>query len=279
MTLSLHQRIGVDLGRDMPVEAGIAWAAGNDVHFLDMQTDLPPNALHEMPARAPSIRAKLAETGVRLGLHTLSGVNIAEISPHMAEAADAYLRSYIELAEALDAGWVIVHAGYHFTADHAARRQAGLERLKRASDHADRHGVRLLLENPNPEPRGAEVHYLAADLDEWLWYLERLDPAVVGTAFTANHAHLQPEGVAGFIAALDFARVGEVRLADCVGPIEEHLLPGEGTMDFAAMFAAIEGRGFGGHYMNQFATAPEMRDARHWLVAQAARAGVTGAAG
>ena len=278
MSLSLHQRIGVDLGRDMSVEAAIAWAAENDLHFLDMQTDLPPNALYEMPARAPASRAQLAETGVRLGLHTLSGVNTAEISPHMAEAADAYLRSYIDLAAALGAGWVIVHAGYHFTSDHAERRQAGLERLKRASDHAGRLGVRLLLENPNPEPKGAEVHYLAANLDEWLWYLDRLDPAVVGAAFTANHAHLQPEGVSGFVAAVDFARVGEVRLADCVGPIEEHLLPGEGTMDFAAMFAAIEGRGFGGHYMNQFATAQAMRDARPWLVAQAACAGVPVAA-
>ena len=278
MSLSLHQRIGVDLGREMSVEAAIGWAAENDVHYLDMQTDLPPNALHDMPARAPAIRARLTETGVRLGLHTLSAVNIAEVSPHLAEAADAYLRSYIELAAALDAGWIIVHAGYHFTTDHAERRQAGLERLKRASDNAARFGVRLLLENPNPEPKGAEIHYLAADLDEWLWYLDRLDPAVVGAAFTANHAHLQPAGVDGFIAALDFARVGEVRLADCVGPIDEHLLPGEGTMDFAAMFAAIEGRGFCGHYMNQFSTAQAMSDARPWLVEEAARVGVPVAA-
>jgi sugar phosphate isomerase/epimerase len=272
--LPLFNRIGMDVGKILAVEDAIRWAAAHDVRFLDVQTDLAPNALGSMPARAGAIRDLCAETGVQLGLHTLSGVNIAEISPFASDAADAYLRAYIDLARATGAGWVIVHAGYHFTGDYKVRRQAGLERLKRAVDHAQRQDVLLLLENTNREPDTAEVHYLCCTLEEIHFYFDALQSPHLGMAFTANHAHLYPEGVAGFVREIDFSRVREVRLADCHGTVEEHLCPGQGTMDFAAMFAGIEARGFAGHYMNQFGTLQDMLDARPYLVDQAQRGGV-----
>ena len=272
--MSLFERIGIDVGRDLPAEDAIRWAAENDVSYLDVQTDLAPNALAEMPARAPRIRELCEETGVQLGLHTLSGVNIAEVSPHVSDAADAYLQSYIDLAALTGAGWVIVHAGYHFTSDYERRRQAGLERLQRAVDRAEGKGVTLLLENTNREPDDAEVHYLCASLEEIRWYFERLTSPNLLMSFTANHAHLYPEGVAGFVDAIDFGRCREVRLADCRGEVEEHLQPGEGTMDFADMFRRIEAAGFTGHYMNQFGTLDDMLEGRRYLVEQARTVGL-----
>jgi sugar phosphate isomerase/epimerase len=272
--MTLFDRIGADVGRGLPAEDAIRWAAANGVRFLDVQTDLAPNALATMPGRAAGIRALCEQTGVALGLHTVSGVNIAEVAPFMSEAADAYLRAYIDLAAATGAGWVIVHAGYHFTGDYRLRREAGLERLKRATGYAEERGVLLLLENTNREPKDAEVQYLACTLEECLWYFDNLDSPNLGMAFTANHAHLYPEGVAGFIDALDVARMREVRLADCHGTVEEHLRPGEGTMAFAAMFARLEARGFTGHYMNQFGTLDDMLEGRRYLVREAARAGI-----
>ena len=274
--MSLFERIGIDVGRSMPVEDAIGWAQANAVNFLDVQTDLAPNALAEMPARAGHIRALCEETGVRLGLHTLSGVNVAEISPRVAEAADAYLRDYIDLASLTGADWVVVHAGYHFTADYRMRRQAGLERLLRACDHAEVKGVTLLLENTNREPAASEVHYLCNTLEECLWYFDRLKSPNLGMSFTANHAHLFPElGVKGFVDALDLTRCREVKLADCNGEVEEHLNPGEGTMDFADMFRRIEAAGFTGHYMNQFGTIDDMLEGRRHLVEQAKFVGIS----
>jgi len=273
--LPLFDRIGMDVGKIVPVEEAIRWAAAHGVRFLDVQTDVVPNAMETMPGRAGAIRDLCAETGIRLGLHTLSGVNVAEISPFVRDAADSYLRSYIDLARETGAGWVIVHAGYHFTGDYKTRRAAGLERLKRAVAYAERQGVLLLLENTNREPDTAEVHYLCCTLEEIHFYFDALQSPCLGMAFTANHAHLYPEGVAGFVREIDFARVHEVRLADCHGTVEEHLCPGQGTMDFAAMFAGIEARGFAGHYMNQFGTLQDMLDARPYLVDQARRGGVS----
>jgi sugar phosphate isomerase/epimerase len=272
--MRLRERIGMDVGRKLSVEDAIDWAAANEVRFLDVQTDLAPNRLEEIAARAPAIRAALERTGVQLGLHTLSGVNIAEVSPFVRDAADEYLRAYIDMAVATGAGWVIVHAGYHFTDDYAMRRQAGLDRLKRAGDYAEKKGALLLLENTNREPEQAEVKYLASTLEECLFYFDQLRSPAIGFSFTANHAHLWPEGIAGFVEALDFTRCREVRLADCFGTVEEHLKPGEGNIDFGAMFRQIEAKGFSGHYMNQFGSLQDLLDGRDYLVERAREAGV-----
>ena len=273
--MSLHERIGIDLGRKVSTEDGIAWAVANDVHHIDSQIDLAPNALATMLARAPAIRDAHERAGINLALHTLSGVNVAEISPYMSEAVDQYLRSYIDVAAAAGATWIVVHGGYHFSDDYEVRRTASIERLKRAGDHAKKVGVTLLLENMNREPDQAEVKYLASTLEECRFYFDQLQSENIRWSFTANHAHLWPIGIDGFLDALDLSRCDEVRLADCRGHVEEHLQPGEGTIDFAAMFRRIEGMGFKGHYTNAFGSLDDMLRGRDYLVEQARSVGIS----
>jgi sugar phosphate isomerase/epimerase len=273
--MSLRDRIGIDLGRKVSTEDGIAWAATNQVRHVDSQIDLAPNALATMLERAPAIRDAHERHGINLALHTLSGVNVAEISPFMSEAVDQYLQSYIDVAAAAGASWIVVHGGYHFTDDYEVRRKASVERLKRAAGHAEKAGVTLLLENMNREPDQAEVRYLASTLEECQFYFEQLDSENIRWSFTANHAHLWPIGIDGFLDALDFTRCDEVRLADCRGEVEEHLQPGEGTIDFAAMFKRIEGMGFEGHYTNAFGSLDDMLRGRDYLVVAAKSAGIS----
>jgi sugar phosphate isomerase/epimerase len=268
--MGLRERIGIDFGGKMRLEDALAWAAANEVFYVDVCVDNAPNALETFDAaRIKEVRAARDRHGIRLGLHTLSAVNVAETSPYLRDAVDAYLRAYVDLAHRLAAGWIIVHAGYHFTSDYERRKQAALERLKRAADYAGQAGVRLLLENMNREPDDAEVHYLGHDLSECRYYFEAIDSPHLGWAYTVNHAHMLPEGIAGFTRAFDLGRCGEVRLADNRGDKEEHLRPGEGTIDFKAMFDAIEGTGYRGHYMLAFGSIEDMKQGRDYLVAVA----------
>jgi sugar phosphate isomerase/epimerase len=132
----------------------------------------------------------------------------------------------------------------------------------------------MLLENLNKEPEDAEVHYLAYTLEEWQYYWDIASPAFK-LSFNANHAHLVPEGIEGFVNALDFKRVGEVRLADCYRNGHEiHLVPGKGNLDFGEMFRLVEGKGFKAHYTNAFGSLGDMLSARHYLVDRAREAGV-----
>jgi sugar phosphate isomerase/epimerase len=268
--MGLRERIGIDFGAKMPIEDALDWAAANEVLYADVCVDNPPNAIETFDeARVTSVRARLDRHGIKLGLHTLSAVNVAETSPFLRDAVDRYLRAYIDLAERLHAGWIVVHAGYHFTSDYERRKEAALGRLKRATDDAGRAGVRLLLENMNREPADAEVRYLGYDLSECRYYFEGIDSPHLGWAYTVNHAHMLPGGIAGFTRAFDLGRCGEVRLADNRGDKEEHLKPGEGTIDFKAMFDAIEGAGYRGHYMLAFGSIEDMRKGRDDLVALA----------
>ncbi len=264
MTDFLRDRIGIDVGRKLRLENAIEWAATNGVGIIDVQLDTGDNAFTRFDAeRARGVRAACDKHGIELGLHSLSAVNIAEYAPLVGEAVDAYLRAYVDAAVLLGAGWVVVHAGFHFTDDIPMRMQTGLERLRRVVAYAETKGARLLLENLNKEPKDAEVHYLAHTLEEWRYYYDRIDSPAFALSFTANHAHLVPEGVEGFLAGMPLHRVAEVRLADCFrNGVEEHLVPGKGDFDFPALFRALETRGYSGHYTNAFGSLDDMLRAR-----------------
>src|SRR5258708_7326900 len=168
-----------------------------------------------------------------------------------------------------------MHAGFHFTSDVDQRMADGRERLKRIVAHAERRGALVLLENLNKEPVDAEVHYLAHTVEEWRYYFDAIQSPAFRLSFTVNHAHLVPEGIEGFVDALDISRVAEVRLADCFrNGYEVHLKPGAGDLDFADMFRHVEGAGFRGHYTNAFGSLDDMLAGRDNLVRLAAAAGV-----
>ena len=248
--MGFKDEIGVDLGRSMALEDGIAWAARHGVLYFDAQTDIAPNAMESFDdARCARIAEACRRHGLHLGLHTLSAVNIAEISPFLRDAADQYLRAYIDLATRLAAEWIVVHGGYHFTSDVGMRKQASIDRLKRAVAYAEKRQVLLLLENLNGEPERAEVHYMPDNLEDTVHYFGQIAFPNLKWAFTINHAHYDPVGIAGFIDGMDMSRCEEVRVADNNGLYELHMHPGTGTVDFVDMFRRIEAAGFKGHYM------------------------------
>jgi sugar phosphate isomerase/epimerase len=266
---SVRERIGFDAGA-RPVEDALAWAARHDYHYLDFNADGGPNHLDDWSdERVRSVRAACARDRIHLGLHTSSAVNVAEISPRVAEAVDAYLFANVDLAVRLGCEWVVVHAGFHFSSKLAERKAASLDRLRRLTAHAERVGASLVLENLNREPEHAEVRYMAHTVEECRPYFDAIRSPHLGWAFTVNHAHLVPEGIGGFLDAFGVTRIGEVRLADNTGEYEIHLNPGQGTIDFKAMFGRLEGAGYRRHYTMAFGSDEDKLAARDRLAALA----------
>ena len=126
----LIERIGVDAGARAPVEEALEWAGRNRVFYMDFQADVAPNAFESFDdARCARVRDLAERNDIHLGLHTLSGVNVAEISPFCRDAVDEYLKAYVDLSQRIGAEWIVVHGGYHFTglpqgADAGERRAA-----------------------------------------------------------------------------------------------------------------------------------------------------------
>lgn len=278
MITTLKDRIGVDIGRRARLEDGLVWAAQNSVYYIDIQLDTASNAIETFDQdRINAVKSLCSDHNIHLGLHTLSGVNMAEYSNHLRQAADAYITSYIDMAAKLNAEWVVVHAGYHFTSDYQQRLETGLDRLGRASKYAEEKGVQLLLENMNREPEDAEVNYLGHSLDECRFLFDNLTSPNINWSFTINHATLVPEGIDGFLDAFGISRIGEVRVADNLGDKEHHMYPGEGSIDFRRFFKRMEDLGYSGHFTNGFGTLEDMLTGRDYLVAEAKAAGVKAA--
>lgn len=273
--MKLRDRIGVDISRRLKLEDAIEWAAKNELRHIDIQLDVGENALPKFDTkRCAGVRKLLDKHGIGLGLHSNSAVNVAEYSPIVSDAVTDYLKRYVDMVPKLGASWTEMHAGYHFTRDKERRMAAGRERLKRVVEYAGKKKALVLLENLNKEPADAEVHYLAHTVEEWQYYWDIKAPNF-RLCFTVNHAHLVPEGMEGFIEALNFKRVGEVRLADTWrNGYEIHLAPGKGDMDFGTMFKLIEGKGYRGYYTNAFADLDVMLAGRDYLVEKARAAGV-----
>jgi sugar phosphate isomerase/epimerase len=244
------------------LERAIEWAAAHDFHRVDFNADTPANYPESFtPARVDRVRALAARHGIRLGLHTLSAVNMAEITPVMHRAADEYLRQNLALARALGGGYVICHGGYHFSADRAERLATAIDRLRRAADWAEEAGVDLYFENHNKEPDEAEIHYMPRDVAETRAFFSAIQSPRFKWAFNVGHAHLVPDGFGGFLDAFGVANIGQVRLNDTHGRYEEHLLPGQGIVDFPHVFRRLTALGYAGPFTLDFG-GPE--DRAHW---------------
>lgn len=263
--MSLKDRIGFDAGKTR-LEDAVQWAIDNEFFFLDFNADAGPNHMDTWSEdRTREIRKMCESNGISVGLHTLSAVNVAEFSPHVSRGVDGYMRASVDLANQLGCSWTVVHAGYHFSGDVAERKKASLDRLVRICKYGADTGQQILLENLNFEPDRAEIHYLAHTVEEIRTYFDSIPPEQLGWAFTANHSHLVPGGVDGFIDAFGIERIGEVRLADNTGDYEVHLIPGEGTLDFSNLFTRLENAGYRGHYSMAYGSDEQRIESRDYL--------------
>jgi sugar phosphate isomerase/epimerase len=273
-TGDLRYRMGTGPGGPN-LEDGLAWAAENGFHFVDFGADHSANALATWDdERVRTVRQLCEQHDIHLGIHTLSAVNVAEFSPYMTEAVDAYLQANVDLGARLGVDHVITHAGLHQSSELELRKRASLEHLQRATGYAESHGVVLLLENLNIEPEAAEVHYMGAMVEELREYFAAIPSSHLKWGFSANHMHLQPGDFDSFVDALGVGRIGLVLVADNRGIVEEHLLPGQGTMDFARLFGRLEGDGYRGPYMLTFGNREQKLAGREYLLATLAGSGV-----
>src|SRR5579884_2732650 len=98
-----------------PLERVIQYAMDHDFCHVDFNADTPPNYPATFtPERIEHVRDLASRHRIHLGIHTLSAINMAEITPVMHAAVDEYLKQNFDLASALGCGYVICHGGYHF---------------------------------------------------------------------------------------------------------------------------------------------------------------------
>ena len=203
-----------------PLEQAIQFAVEHGFSRVDFNADNAANYPGTFtPERIAVIRSLVEAHGVRIGIHSSSAVNMAEITPVMAAAADEYLRQNLDLSQALGGTHVIVHGGFHFSSDVEARFAASIERLKLAVRLAEERNVELHFENHNLEPEHAEIHYIPHTVAEARRFFEAVSSPKLRWACNVGHAMLVPDGFEGFLAAFGADSIGHVRLHDTNGDL------------------------------------------------------------
>ncbi len=113
-----------------------------------------------------------------------------------------------------------------------------VEGIKPVADHAQKEGVLLLV-----EPETGLMIYTA---DQFLEFIQHIDSPAVGLNFDVGHSYCVGDDPATTIPRVA-KYIRHFHLEDIAATrIHQHLIPGDGAIDFAAVMRAIKGIGYNG---------------------------------
>jgi L-ribulose-5-phosphate 3-epimerase len=208
-----------------------------DVGALDPYQDPLPLAREARTVRAALERRGLAcviETGARYLLNPRAKHDPTLMDPDPARRAirQDFLRRAIDLADALGAEAVSLWSG---RAPSVIDEESGLDRLTEALkpviDYAETLEIPLAFE---PEP-GMFID----TLDRFGRLDERVRHPLFQLTVDLGHVHCLEEGSWDPLMQRWGARIVNIHIEDMVQDVHEHLMFGEGTMDFPAIFRAL----------------------------------------
>jgi len=177
---------------------------------------------------------RVIETGARylLNPRLKHDPTLMDPDPARRRVRQDFLRRAIEIARQLDAEAVSLWSG---AVTSTIEEDAGVDRLSEALGpvlrHAEKAAMQLAFE---PEP-GMFID----TLDRFTRLDERIDHPLFQLTIDLGHVHCMKEGPIGPIVERWRNRVVNIHLEDMVEGTHEHLMFGEGTMDFPAIFAAL----------------------------------------
>jgi len=184
---------------------------------------------------------RVVETGARYLLNPRLKHDPTLMDPDPARRAVRvdFLRRAIDLAVDLDSSAVSFWSG--ILRDDAPE-EAAMERLVGALrpviGHAEKRGVRLAFE---PEPG-----MFIGGFDRFAELDERINHPLFDLTVDLGHVHcVEPKPVAHYIERWG-SRIANIHIEDMEKGVHEHLMFGEGTMDFPPMIEALQRVGYRG---------------------------------
>lgn len=186
--------------------------------------------------------AVVVETGARFLLDPLRKHEPTLVSPSLEERAEriAFYRYAIDVAVELRASCVSVWSG---VVHDGASRDEAFERLlpplSETIEHAEQRGVVVALE---PEPGMA-----VARVEDYSEVKRRLgQPATLRLTLDVGHLHCQGETPIADFVRKHADEIANVHIEDMRTGVHEHLMFGEGQIDFPPIIAALEEIGYEG---------------------------------
>ncbi|MHC4607913.1 MAG: sugar phosphate isomerase/epimerase family protein [Planctomycetota bacterium] len=238
-----------------PLAEAVADIAKAGFDGVEILADVPHAfPLNLAPADVKALRETIGEAGLAIaninGNTTLGldrdGRDLSGFWPGLVEVkADAramrveYVRQVIDMARALGAANVCTASG---RLPRGSFREEAWKRL--------RHSLREILEHAERRPAvrvGLEYEpgLFLSDMDLVLRLIKTVNHPLLGVNLDIGHAVCAGEDPAGAIEAFA-GRIWNVHVEDIRGAEHNHLIPGEGDIDFGVVREALENAGYEG---------------------------------
>jgi sugar phosphate isomerase/epimerase len=163
-----------------------------------------------------------------------------EPDPHYRRIRIEHTKRCLTLARELGAACITTEPGGPVEPGASWSRALALfvEEIKPVAEHAEKEGVLLLVE---PEPG-----LLLETMDQFLEFIQHIDSLAVGLNFDIGHAYCVGDEPAANIPRMA-KYIRHIHLEDIAATrVHQHLVPGDGAIDFAATLRAIQSIGYQG---------------------------------
>jgi sugar phosphate isomerase/epimerase len=209
---------------------------------------------HSYPADfTPNSKRKLkkiiADYKMKVHLHApFHDHNVASIYLPIEEAVARLLQDTVKLAGFLEAETLTIHPGViymhvNYQRYIPAAKQATVGLMRRLVQPARDYGVKIGFENMTAGLKQCWQIKLGTTEKELLEVVDNVDG--LGVTLDPGHCHVNGQDAAKFAATLG-RRIIHVHLSDNHGKQDEHLEPGEGTIDYASLTRTLSSNGYRG---------------------------------
>jgi len=229
-----------------PLEEYFPFAHESGFPWMELSCNNPKNFLATFNAKRINTLKKLRDKySVRYGLHSASFINAAEFEPMMRKAVEKHLLAYVELAHRLEAEYLVLHFGYHFSLFMDEVFKSLIRTYTPVVELAEKYDLPIGIENMNKVHEECEIAYLGVTIEELSRVFNALPSKYFGLTLDVAHASLLPGGPESFIKAFP-KRIISTHISDNDLYLDRHLPVGEGKIDFRRVFKLLIGIGFKG---------------------------------
>jgi sugar phosphate isomerase/epimerase len=229
-----------------PVEEYFPFAHQNGFPWIELACNNPNNFLPTFNARRINKIKKLRDKyRLRYGVHSASYVNSAELEPTVQKGVEKYLSGYVELARKLEAEYVVLHFGYHFSLFMDEVFETLIRTFRPLVELAEKYNIPIGIENMNKVHEECEIAYLGVTIEELSRVFDAIPSEHFGLTLDVAHSSLLPGGTESFVKAFP-DRIVSVHISDNDLVLDRHLAVGEGKIDFRQALQSLKGVGFEG---------------------------------
>lgn len=242
------------------IRAILAELKAMDIGGITIVCPNPAKPDPDWPEYARRLAAAVDDAGFGVSCHAPTA-DISATSPETRAAAVKQVADAVELVgSCVPNVTFVVHPEdfkpQRILGDDQARMTACRQSLEQLVAVAAPSGGRIAVENMRARPDAANrTGMLTRQLTE---IIKGTDARHLGICLDTGHANISEKGLVAEAFRDNADRIIHIHYDDNDGVEDSHLQPGEGTIDFAAFFAAVKAAGYANMVELEVKTPPEM---------------------